>query len=69
MLKIDVCGLSCPEPVIKVKQAMSKGESQIEVVSDAACSVENITRLCNNRGYSVNRTKDGDIYNLVLTKK
>lgn len=68
MKNIDVRGLNCPEPVVLVKKAMESGEREIEVVSDAKVAVENITRLCNKMGYSIEvKTKDGD-YILSIKK-
>ena len=68
MKSIDVRGLNCPEPVILVKKAMESGEREIETVSDAKVAVENITRLCNKMGYSIDvKEKDGD-YILSIKK-
>lgn len=61
MKNIDVRGLNCPEPVILVKKAMESGEKEIEAIADAKVAVENITRLCNKMGYSIEvNMKDGD---------
>ena len=68
MKSIDVRGLNCPEPVILVKKAMESGEKEIEAVSDAKVAVENITRLCNKMGYSIDVKTKGDDYILSIKK-
>ena len=69
MVSIDVCGLNCPEPVLMVKKAMTAGEKEIEVVSDAQVAVENITRLCDKMGYGIRVSqKDGGLFSLSISK-
>jgi TusA-related sulfurtransferase len=52
MREIDVCGMSCPEPVIRTQntlKTMKKGE-KLKVVVDNETARENITRLVNSKG-------------------
>jgi TusA-related sulfurtransferase len=53
METIDVRGLSCPSPVLEVKQAIDKGVKNFKVISDCGTSAENITRFAKNANYSV----------------
>ncbi|WP_136809736.1 sulfurtransferase-like selenium metabolism protein YedF [Desulfosediminicola flagellatus] len=51
---IDACGLTCPAPVLLVKDCVEKEQlSQLTVVVDNDASRENVTRFLNSRGYSV----------------
>ncbi|MDD3324824.1 MAG: sulfurtransferase-like selenium metabolism protein YedF [Sulfurospirillaceae bacterium] len=52
-MKIDCCGLACPEPVLQTKKALeSLGEDAIlEVLVDSIASKENVLRLAQNAGY------------------
>lgn len=50
---LDVCGLSCPLPLMKVREVMNRKEESIEVVGDTPAARENIMRLADSRGYSV----------------
>lgn len=65
---IDARGLSCPEPVIMIRQAMMSGEKEYQMVVDNPVSKENVTRYAEHQGYSVSVTKDGDEYTLNINK-
>ncbi|MCL2248554.1 MAG: sulfurtransferase TusA family protein [Oscillospiraceae bacterium] len=52
MIKIDVRGLSCPEPLLKLKQAID-GANEIELLTDSQSSVDNCTRFAESKGFSV----------------
>ena len=68
MKKIDVCGLNCPEPVIRVKSVMDAGEKDIEVLCDQAVAKENISRLCKKMKYKIVVFSEGDNYILKISK-
>ncbi len=53
METIDVRGLSCPTPVLEVKQAIDKGIKSLKVLADCGTATENITRFANNAKYRV----------------
>lgn len=66
---IDVRGLSCPLPVIKVKVEMDKGENEIEVIGDTPAARQNIGRLAANRGYKVTSLESsGGGWKLLLSR-
>ena len=66
---IDARGLSCPMPVVMVQQEVkSNAPQQVEVLLDAQCSVENVTRFARNHGYTVTVEDRGDEYKLILKK-
>ena len=68
MKTIDARGLSCPEPVIMTRKALSSGEQNYEVLVDNPASRENVTRYAEHQGYSVSVSeKDGE-YTLSLRK-
>ncbi|MBO4506490.1 MAG: sulfurtransferase TusA family protein [Lachnospiraceae bacterium] len=65
---LDARGLSCPEPVIMIQQAIRSNEKTYEIMVDNRTSVENITRFGEHQGFNVTVTeKDGD-FTLRLTK-
>lgn len=45
MKKIDVRGLSCPQPVVVVQREIKEGKNNFEVLLDSEASKENIIRL------------------------
>jgi len=65
---LDARGLSCPEPVIMVRKAMTSNENHYEMIVDNVVSKENVTRYAQHQGYKVDVSeKDGE-YTLVMTK-
>ncbi len=61
MNTLDARGLSCPEPVIMIKNAMTTKESAYEIIVDNTTSRENVTRYAEHQGYQVSVSeKDGE---------
>jgi selenium metabolism protein YedF len=62
---IDACGLTCPAPVLLVKDAVEQtNEQEITVLVDNAASLENVTRFLGSRGYSVTDRQEGGVFRL-----
>ncbi|MGB3225221.1 MAG: sulfurtransferase-like selenium metabolism protein YedF [Desulforhopalus sp.] len=60
---IDACGLTCPAPVLLVKDAVEQTKEQkITVLVDNAASLENVSRFLASRGFSVSDTKEGEVF-------
>ena len=68
MTKIDARGLSCPEPVILISQAMKNGESAYEITVDNRVSRENVTRYAEHQGYKVDVTEADGEFTLQIRK-
>lgn len=68
MMKIDACGLSCPEPVIQTLNAINRGARQIRVVVDNSTAMENIKRLATSKGFTTTVQPEGDHLLLTLHK-
>jgi len=68
--ELDVRGLSCPEPVIRVKKALETNEGQLTVLSDSYVATENIRRLVGTLGYHCQTdTNDNEEFVLTITKE
>jgi len=67
MIEVDLRGLSCPIPVVRTKEAIDEnpGES-ITVLVESAVSKENVSRLVEGRGYSINIEELEDGFKLLL---
>ena len=66
---VDARGLSCPVPVVMVQNEVKKNNpSELEVLLDTECSVENVTRFALNNGYKVTAEQNGDETKLYLKK-
>ena len=52
-MKIDCCGLACPEPVLQTKKALETlpNDTILEVVVNSIASKENVLRFAQNAGY------------------
>jgi selenium metabolism protein YedF len=62
---IDACGLTCPAPVLLVKDAVEQtNEQKITVLVDNAASLENVSRFLTSRGFSVTDSKEGEVFKL-----
>lgn len=61
MNKLDARGLSCPEPVILIRDAMNSHEAEYQIIVDNQASRENVTRYAEHQGYQVEvEEKDGE---------
>ncbi|MBC7354896.1 MAG: sulfurtransferase TusA family protein [Desulfomicrobiaceae bacterium] len=69
-MKVDARGLSCPQPVLLVLQAIGEaGSGVIEVLVDTEASCENVTRAAEGRSWSVAVTElPGGEFRLELRK-
>lgn len=62
---IDACGLTCPAPVLLVKDAVEQtNEQEITVLVDNAASLENVSRFLTSRGFSVSDSQEGGVFKL-----
>ncbi|MEW5921507.1 MAG: sulfurtransferase TusA family protein [Bacillota bacterium] len=67
---IDCCGLSCPEPVLRVRQILQDPSLQeVRVKVSAAAARDNVSRAARNLGWQVGVKDDGDCFLLTLTRR
>jgi TusA-related sulfurtransferase len=66
---LDMRGLSCPQPVFDTKKKIeAMGSGTLEVLVDSGTSRDNVTRLAENKGWSVSvKEQDGEFL-LTLSK-
>ena len=62
MKQLDARGLSCPEPVILIRQAA------YEMTVDNHAAKENVTRYAEHQGYTVTVRQEGGDYTLTMQK-
>jgi len=68
MIEVDVRGFSCPIPVVRTKKAIEENPSEpITVLVESAVSKENVSRLAQSKGYSINVEETSDGYRLSLS--
>ena len=64
---VDACGLSCPEPVLKLKQVVD-GADEIELLVDSQVCVENCSRFAEAKGFNISVKGESGQYIMTLTK-
>jgi len=64
---IDACGLSCPEPVLKLKKVIDEAD-EIELLVDSQVCVENCTRFAKAKGFDVMVSGGSGQYTMTLSK-
>lgn len=70
MKTLDVCGLSCPEPVVRTQaalKALTAGDS-LAVLADTATARDNILRTATQAGCQSTVEHDGDAFRILLRK-
>ena len=68
MKTIDARGLSCPEPVVLLRSAMSTGEDSYQIIVDNHASRENTTRYAPHMGYQVSTAENDGEWTLTFSK-
>ncbi len=70
VITVNASGLSCPQPVMLTKKALSGLNSgRVEVLVDTATSRNNVSRFAENKGWKVEVNElEGGGYKLVLLK-
>lgn len=69
-IKLDTKGLTCPEPVMMLHNAVRDAgpNAQIEVVATDPSTERDIPKFCNFLGHSLDKQwRDGDLYYYLLT--
>ena len=67
-MKIDVRGLSCPEPVLMVMDAMDEAPGEeLVILSDAAHTRDNLGKLAQTEGRKVSVKENGKNYEIVIS--
>ncbi|TKB25206.1 sulfurtransferase-like selenium metabolism protein YedF [Desulfopila sp. IMCC35006] len=62
---INACGLTCPAPVLLVKDSVEQNnDKEMTVLVDNGSSMENVTRFLKSRGYTVTDSQEGGIFRL-----
>lgn len=69
-MKINCCDLPCPQPVLKLKEALESlnlGDS-LEIIINSSASKDNIIRFLNNLNQNFSLSQNGDFYTISLIK-
>lgn len=67
MKTVDCRGLSCPEPIVRTKKAISN-EKELTILVDNVAAKENVSRLGSALGFNVTIKEDGSAYSIIFKK-
>jgi tRNA 2-thiouridine synthesizing protein A len=66
---VDARGLSCPQPVLLMRQALQQAQAgPVLVLVDSATQVENCTRAAGQLGWRVECEQKGSTFELTVRK-
>jgi TusA-related sulfurtransferase len=68
MKTVDARGLSCPQPVILTRRAINEGEFPFQVLVETVTSRENVRRMAEKQGCTVQIEGTGDEFALTLSR-
>ncbi|UCE75291.1 MAG: sulfurtransferase TusA family protein [Methanomassiliicoccales archaeon] len=67
--RIDVRGLSCPQPLVLTRKKMKElGAGTFEVIGDSATARDNIYRLAREKAWDIKEERKEDEFILILSK-
>ena len=65
MMTLDARGISCPEPLIMLKNAL-KTEAQLTMLVDNKATLDNCEKFAKKQGFAVDVEKDGDTFKMQI---
>jgi len=68
-MKIDACGLSCPQPVILTLSAIKENKKNLNVFVDTNIACENVQRLAKSKGYDTKIEIADGKFMIILAKQ
>lgn len=68
MKTIDARGLSCPEPVVLLREAMRSNADAYQILVDNHASRENTMRYAQHQGYQATVEEQGGEWTLTFRK-
>lgn len=68
METLDARGLSCPEPVVMMRQELFEKPAAARMIVDAVAARENVTRYAKSQGYDVAVTEGDGEWTLDVTR-
>jgi tRNA 2-thiouridine synthesizing protein A len=68
MIEVDLRGFSCPIPVVKTQKAIEEHpDEELIVLVETGVSRENVSRLAQSKGYTIEVEEEGGEFRLHLT--
>ena len=67
MLKIDACGLACPQPMLMLKKGIEK-YNEILLLVDSKNALKTCSAFAQSNGFTVSVKENEDVYELVIKR-
>jgi len=67
MKTVDACGLSCPQPLLMLKNAL-KAESELVLLVSSPNARQNCEEYAVKQGCTVKVSESDDVYTMEITK-
>ena len=64
---VDTSGLSCPQPLMMVREALEERQDEFEAIIDTEVARENIARFLENEDVDFEIEPEGDNYIFRIT--
>lgn len=68
MVRVDTCGMSCPQPVLMTKKALDKNTNGVEIIVDNQVAKGNVERFLKNSGYKVSVEEQEEVFIIKAEK-
>lgn len=68
MVKIDARGMSCPQPVLMAKKALSANKDGFEILVDNNVAKENVSRFIKSAGFKAEVSEVEEDYLIKVVK-
>lgn len=68
MIKIDTCGMGCPQPVLMTKKALDQNPEGADIIVDNNTAKCNVERFIKNAGYQMEIIEDGETFIISARK-
>lgn len=68
MIEVDARGLSCPEPVLETRRALTLHPETVLVKVDNHVAKENVAKTLESSGYEVSIKEEGEEFWMYGTK-
>ncbi len=69
MKRIDVCGLKCPLPVLKLEKYIAKidGEFILELIVDDEMAIIDVPLYCKQNNYTCQISKQQGVFTFIIS--
>ena len=68
MIRIDTCGMSCPQPVLMTKKSLENNPEGVDIIVDNNVAKGNVARFLKSAGYNASIIEKEDTFIIEARK-